>query len=327
MELHEKADHMISISARRVRRRHPVRLLALLGMSGMAAVLVPITTTAASHAASEPTEGLLCKTNPGGTPTAPTSSFVLTAREGHILTPDNNSIYMWSYSADNDAFQYPGAVLCATEGDIVTITLKNKLQVPTSVMFPGITGVLADGTLASAEAGNGTTTQDSLTKQALPNSTVTYSFTADHAGTYLYESGTNPELQDQMGLVGALIVRPANFDPAAPHVYNLPSTAKDLDTSYKPGKEFLNLFSELDPDLHSKVEFAPSQFSFVPDFNNYRARYWMINGRVFPDTIGSNHMQSLPSQPYSSLVHIQPRKTVGSDSQPCRDAGSANGEH
>jgi hypothetical protein len=324
MELHEKADHMISISARRVRRRHPVRLLALLGMSGMAAVLVPITTTAASHAASEPTEGLLCTSNPGGTLANPTSSFVLTAREGHILTPDNNSIYMWSYSAGNDAFQYPGAVLCATEGDTVTITLKNKLKVPTSVVFPGITGVLADGALSSPEAASVVPPkQDSLTKQALPNSTVTYSFKADHAGTYLYESGTNPELQDQMGLVGALIVRPANFDANAPHVYNLPSTAKDLDTSYKPGKEFLNLFSELDPDMHQKVEFAPNQFNFVADFNNYRVRYWMINGRVFPDTIGANNSQSLPSQPYSSLVHIQPRITTGADNLACAMPGES----
>ena len=147
---------------------------------------------------------------------------MLTAREGHILTPDNNSIYMWSYSADNDPFQYPGAVLCVTEGDTVTITLKNKLQGPDLGHVPRHHRCL--GRRRAARRGRQRHgTQDSLTKQALPNSTVTYSFKADHAGTYLYESGTNPQLQDQMGLVGALIVRPAGFDRAAPHVYNLPS--------------------------------------------------------------------------------------------------------
>jgi len=301
MELHEKADHMTINSVRRRQRRRPVRLLALLGMSGAAAVLVPITTNVASHAAAEPSEGLLCKTNPGGTAGNTTSSFVLTAHAGHILTPDNNSVYMWSYSNGNEAFQYPGATLCVNEGDTVTITLKNKLNVPTSIVFPGMTGVLADGATASAEG------PDNLTKAAVPNSTVTYSFTADHAGTYLYESGTNTQLQSQMGLVGALIVRPAGFNPAAPHVYNDNGGAPDLETDYKPGKEFLNLFSELDPDLHQQVEFAPDQSTFNFDFTNYRARYWMINGRVFPDTIGSNNSQSLPAQPYSSLVHIQPR--------------------
>jgi FtsP/CotA-like multicopper oxidase with cupredoxin domain len=304
MELHEKADHMISSSARRVRRRHPVRLLALLGMSGTAAVLVPIATTAASQAAgSRASEGLLCE-NAVGDVLNP--SIVLTAQAGHILTPDNNSIYMWSYSYGSAPFQYPGATLCVNESSTVpvTITLKNKLNVPTSIVFPGMTGVMADGDLANPEG-----TTDSLTKSAPPGGTVTYSFMPNHAGTYLYESGTNPQLQGQMGLVGALIVRPAGFDPAAPNAYGAYVAGTNLNTNYKPGKEFLNLFSELDPDLHQKVEFANPQANFVPDWTNYRARYWMINGRVFPDTIGASDSQSLPSQPYSALVHIQPRDT------------------
>ena len=40
--------------------------------------------------------------------------------------------------------------------------------------------------------------------------TVTYSFVADHPGTFLYESGTDPDIQVRMGLFGALIVRPAS---------------------------------------------------------------------------------------------------------------------
>ena len=68
------------------------------------------------------------------------SHYVLTAGDGYILTPDNNSIYMWSYSNGSDAFQYPGPALCLTEGDAVTITLVNKLPVPTSFNVLGITG-------------------------------------------------------------------------------------------------------------------------------------------------------------------------------------------
>ncbi len=37
---------------------------------------------------------------------------------------------------------------------------------------------------------------------------MTYSFVASKPGTYIYESGTNPEKQVRMGLFGALIVRP-----------------------------------------------------------------------------------------------------------------------
>ena len=109
MEHHEKADHMTSTSARpRCDDATRSRLLALLGVSGMAAVLVPISTTVASHAAAGAPEGLLCKTNPVGTSLNPTSSFVLTAREGHILTPDNNSIYMWGYSRRQRPVPVPG---------------------------------------------------------------------------------------------------------------------------------------------------------------------------------------------------------------------------
>jgi FtsP/CotA-like multicopper oxidase with cupredoxin domain len=289
----EKADHMTITSARHPLRRRPVRLLSLLGLSGLAAVLVPISTTVASHAAGGASEGLICENQVGD---VLNPNVVLTAKAGHILTPDNNSIYMWSYSFGNEPFQYPGATLCVTEGAKVTITLKNTLNVSTSIVFPGMEGVLADGVLSTPVA------TDSLTTPAAPGGTVTYTFDADQAGTYLYESGTNPQLQDQMGLVGALIVRPASFNPAAPHVYGT-----DLDTQYKPGKEFLNLFSELDPDLHQKVEFAVDQNAPGVNWKNYTSRYWMINGRVFPDTIGANNSLSLPSQPYSALVHIQPR--------------------
>ena len=306
MQHFERTEHVSSPPIRRSHRRPKTRWLAVLGSAAFAAMLLPLGASTPSHAATEPSEGLLCKTNAGGTALNPTSSFVLTAKAGYILTPDNNSIYMWGYSAGNDPFQYPGATLCVNEGDAVTITLKNTLNVPTSIMFPGMTGVLADGAFAGPVA-------DSLTTPAASGSAVTYSFTASHAGTYLYESGTNAQLQDQMGLVGALIVRPKGFNPAAPHAYNRPGDVADLDTSYKPGKEFLNLFSEVDPDLHQKVEFAGDQNTFVADWNTYRARYWMINGRVFPDTIGANNSQSLPSQPYSSLVHIQPRDASNPD--------------
>ncbi len=37
---------------------------------------------------------------------------------------------------------------------------------------------------------------------------MTYTFTAAEPGTYIYESGTDPAKQVQMGLYGALVVRP-----------------------------------------------------------------------------------------------------------------------
>ncbi len=75
---------------------------------------------------------------------------------------------------------------------------------------------------------------------------MTYSFTADNPGTYLYESGTNPEKQVRMGLFGALIVRPAG--DAGPGL-RLAPTAR-----FTPSEEFMVLLSEIDPYQHQAVE-------------------------------------------------------------------------
>jgi hypothetical protein len=96
----------------------------------------------------------------------------------------------------------------------------------------------------------------------------------------------------QMGLVGALVVRPtmgANF------AYNR------ADTEFKPGNEYLLMLGEIDPLLHKAVEMGETF-----DLSNYKARYFTINGRTFPDTLAPNGASWLPSQPYSSLARIHP---------------------
>ena len=74
---------------------------------------------------------------------------------------------------------------------------------------------------------------------------VTYTFTAGSPGTYLYESGTDVNKQVQMGLYGALVVRPAGH----------PGQVNDrADSAFNPGHEYVFLLSEVDPDLHLAVE-------------------------------------------------------------------------
>lgn len=226
--------------------------------------------------------------------TSATASFVLTARTGQILMPDGNSITMWSYAPGGGAFQYPGPILCVTSGQEVTITLRNQLPVATSAMFPGVEGVSADGSPVEPQVAlDGTI--ESLVQPAAPGGSVTYSFIAPPPGTYLYESGTDPELQQQMGLVGALIVRPEGFDEGAPTAYGSAVSA------YEPGQEYLHLLSEVDPDLHLAVELGEPV-----DLSTYHPRYWLINGRSFPDTIAPDRADWLPAQPYGALVEVNP---------------------
>ena len=129
-------------------------------------------------------------------------TFNLTAKTGNIIADDGASIPMWGFANGSGVMQYPGPTLIVNQGDTVTINLTNTLSVPVSIVFPGQSGVTAAG--AGGVPGL-------LTTEVPPDNGVTvvsYSFVASEPGTYLYQSGTNTELQVEMGLVGALIVRP-----------------------------------------------------------------------------------------------------------------------
>ena len=149
-----------------------------------------------------PGDGIVCTDGP---------NFTLTTKTGYIGTPDDNVVYMWGYSAGNSPFQHPSPVLCVNEGETVTVILHNTLPEDVSITFPGQENVLADGAPAQPQFAvpdppSGLT---SLTNVAPANGgSVTYSFTANSPGTFIYQSGTNPDKQVRMGLFGALIVRP-----------------------------------------------------------------------------------------------------------------------
>jgi FtsP/CotA-like multicopper oxidase with cupredoxin domain len=230
--------------------------------------------------------GIVCTTS-----TSPNPTFTLDATDGYIQLPDSSTMYMWGYTQGGGAFQHPGPVLCVNQNDTVTVILHNTLAEPVSIMFPGQENVLANGAAAQPQGdGSGLT---SLTNVAAANGgSVTYSFVASNPGTFLYESGTNPQKQVHMGLFGALIVRPYT---GANQAYNR------TDSQFTPTEEFMVLLSEIDPYQHWAAE-AGTNFNL----NNYHPRYWLINGRGFPDSIADNFASWLPDQPYGALARVHP---------------------
>jgi len=232
-----------------------------------------------------PLSGIVCSTSG-------TATFTLTTTDGYISLPDGNQIYMWGFAQGGKPFQHPGPVLCVNQGDTVTIVLNNTLDEDVSIIFPGQENVLANGQPAQPQLdSSGKLT--SLTNVAAKNGgSATYSFVAAEPGTYVYESGTSPERQVQMGLFGALVVRPAGH---ADWGYNR------ADTQFNPANEYVMLLSEIDPVLHTAIENGTAY-----DPQNYTPRYWLINGRSFPDTVAPNNAAWLPNQPYGALVHIRP---------------------
>ncbi len=106
----------------------------------------------------------------------------------------------------------------------------------------------------------------SLTAETAPGATATYSWSNLRPGTYLYHSGTHPQVQVQMGLYGTLAK-----DAAAGQPY----------TGVAAAAEKRLVFSEIDPALHTAVT-APGGYgpgTAMPSTLNYQPKYFLINGK------------------------------------------------
>jgi len=233
------------------------------------------------------------------------ASFALTAQADRISTPDGNSVLLWGFSLPAPGrTQYPGPTLIVDQGATISISVSNQLPADVtgasqrvSLVFPGQVGVTAVCT-------TGTCVQGPLALEASPGGTVTYSFVAGRPGTYHYASGTQPELQVEMGLVGALIVRPTSGVAVIPgQAYATPESRYD--------QEYLFLLTEMDTRIHDLVEEQGVAAAYASGLlGDYFPNYWFINGRNAPDTLeaaGGNH---LPTQPYNALVRTHPGDRV-----------------
>lgn len=218
------------------------------------------------------------------------TTFTLETGTANIPTPDGDSVHVWLYGDGTNPVQYPGPTLIVSEGDTVTITLTNNLPQASSIVFPGHGPVTATGGsagLLTAEAATG-------------GGTVTYEFEASEPGTYLYHSGTNTDLQVEMGLIGAIIVRPAGFDPVTNRTaYGTADTAYD--------HEYLFLWSEMDASIHDLVE---NGFTHLVDSAAAFPVFWFINGRNGVDTLSPDNVAWQPNQPYGAMARTRPGEKV-----------------
>jgi FtsP/CotA-like multicopper oxidase with cupredoxin domain len=218
-------------------------------------------------------------------------SITLTASAGYISVADGGAIYSWGYSTGAQ-MQLPGPTLIVTAGDTITVNLKNALPAAAgnvSIVFPGHTVTATTGGVPGL-----------LTQEASPGGSVSYTFTATEPGTYQYHSGTRPDLQVEMGLYGALIVRPsAAAGGCTASAYAHAETCFD--------REYLFLLSEIDIDIHRAAELqasgpGPMNVATEP----YHSEYWLLNGRAAPDTMAAAGTALLPSQPYNCLPRMHP---------------------
>jgi FtsP/CotA-like multicopper oxidase with cupredoxin domain len=277
-----------------------------------------------------------------GTDSSGNKTFNLSAAAARITQPDGAYLYAWGYGcqsapaafkpamtgANCPAMQLPGPTLIVTKGDKVSVTLTNNLPRAagnTSILFPGfnVTAV-ASGSCATAPTGL-------LTTEVASGCAVTYSFVADTEGTHSYYSGTQPDLQIEMGMYGALVVLPAttpgnctalNAKPAhyvptggSPEAdFRLAASAYSHSGSCYD-REYLFQFSEMDQRVHTQVEQQVTadnnncnkqQGCLVVDTEPYSPTYFMINGRSMPDNMDANYAAVYPNQPYNGNPHMHP---------------------
>jgi FtsP/CotA-like multicopper oxidase with cupredoxin domain len=188
--------------------------------------------------------------------------------------------------------QLPGPTLIVNQGETVTVTLSNNLPAAagnTSIVFPGHQVTTSFGVPGK------------MTQEAPAGGSVTYSFIASEPGTYQYHSGTRPDLQVEMGLYGAIIVRPL----AVPAVGCTALAYDHAETCYD--REYLYLLSEVDIDVHRAAErqaagTGPIDVGPGP----FHPEYWLLNGRAGPDTMAAAGTEVLPSQPYNAMTRMHP---------------------
>jgi FtsP/CotA-like multicopper oxidase with cupredoxin domain len=194
--------------------------------------------------------------------------------------PDGVSVTMWGYALDSTAtgsegvLSSPGPVITVPAGDnVLNITLINKLSVPTSVVIPGQTIVmtpvfsLATGATCTPNPTDRDCRVRSFTNEATAGSNTVYTYANVKPGTFLYQSGTSPQIQVQMGLYGAL-----KHDASVGT-----GTIKNAYTSVAYGQDHVLVYSEIDKAVHDAVDAG----TFSGSTLNYDPKYFLVNGLGF----------------------------------------------
>lgn len=211
-------------------------------------------------------------------------------------------VTMWGYASCAAAFAtcgpvtVPGPALGVAPGDTtLTVHLSNTLAVPTSLVVNGLTKAMApvwtDGTSGPRTAL--TQRVRSFDAEAAPNNTQDYTWTNVAPGTYLYQSGTQPQVQVQMGLYGAVTKNAIDVVTGATPVRGqaYAATPTQAAAAFEYDNQALLLYSEIDPALHAAVAagtYGAACPPATPDCGNptstltYAPKYFLVNGQPYP---------------------------------------------
>jgi manganese oxidase len=162
-----------------------------------------------------------------------------------ILDSDEETVVVtaWTYNGS-----VPGPLIRVTEGDRIRVHLTNELDVPTSIHWHGIP-------VPNAMDGVPPFTQAAIQ----PGETFTYEFDAPPAGSFMYHSHVDTDVQIMVGLYAPLIV-----DPLEPSVD-------------QPDVDVMWMLSEWRVGADGETYAAMPMAGAEPN-------YFTINGKAFPST-------------------------------------------
>jgi FtsP/CotA-like multicopper oxidase with cupredoxin domain len=230
-----------------------------------------------------------------GTP-AHAAEYWLRAEATSVNMPDSETVVMWGYAsctdgtfATCDPATVPGPPLVVPPGETtLTVHLMNSLPgglnaPPTSLVIHGLLKPMTpvwDDNSTGPRGASLTKRVRSFDVEAAPNGTQDYSWSGVGPGTYLYQSGTHPQVQVQMGLYGAATKNVVDAAAATT------TTAAIRGQAYGPATMFDNeatlFYSEIDPALHAAVangDYGPS--GTTTSTIDYAPKYFLINGQPY----------------------------------------------
>jgi FtsP/CotA-like multicopper oxidase with cupredoxin domain len=130
-----------------------------------------------------------------------------------------------------------------------------------------------------------------------------YYYKPHRAGTFMYHCHFEDVEHVQMGMTGIVYVRPSQNGTSLGGFTKFAYNDGDGSTGYN--REFALILNEIWTAPHDNLESI--QETIWP---NYKANYWTINGRTYPQTLLPNNDPSLPAQPISSLIQVNAGERV-----------------
>jgi FtsP/CotA-like multicopper oxidase with cupredoxin domain len=188
---------------------------------------------------------------------------------------DGTPIRTWFFgSGFNGDRTVPGPVIEGIEGETMQVTLSSDM--PHSIHFHGMDvdqandGVPSTYGYVARMRGGDMMNFGRVSGYTNLGSPFTYTFTAPHAGTYMYHCHVDTVLHVEMGMYGTVIIRP-------------PDGSTDVAWTGGPAfdEEYIWHLHTFDSSWHSRMGGMVSG----PGTVRHRPDYFMINGRDGSDTL------------------------------------------